>query len=79
MFGDSDTTFPDGIGLDTGVANIRAERDGSGNGRVYHVNFEAYDDRNGTCSGTIVVTVPHSQNGEPAVDDGQNYDSAQSS
>jgi hypothetical protein len=75
--GHSDTTAPDGSGKGTGVAEIRAERDGTGNGRVYHVDFTAKDDHGGSCNGTVVVTVPHSQDGEQAVDDGQNHDSTQ--
>jgi hypothetical protein len=73
--GNSDKTAPDATGLGTGVAKIRAERNGSGNGRVYHVGFEANDGRGGTCNGAIEVVVPHSQNEKQAVDDGQNYNS----
>ncbi len=49
---------PDGSGLGFNVANLRAERSGTGNGRVYHVGFEADDGRGGTCAGTIIVCVP---------------------
>lgn len=75
--GVSDTTAPDGAGIGAAVAEIRKERNGNGNGRVYNIGFTASDDHSGSCSGTIVVTVPHSQNGEPAVDDSQSYDSTQ--
>ncbi len=75
VLGNSDKTAPDATGLGTGVAKIRAERDGSGNGRVYQIGFEANDGRGGTCNSAITITVPHSQNGKQATDDGQNYNS----
>jgi hypothetical protein len=37
---------PDGFGIGTGIAEIRAERNGQGNGRVYSITFEANDGRN---------------------------------
>jgi len=37
---------------------LRAERAGTGNGRVYQVSFFADDGRGGTCTGTGGVTVP---------------------
>src|SRR5262249_4356871 len=70
-------TAPDGAGIGTGFALIRAERDGNGNGRVYKINYTASDGKGGSCQGTLTVTVPHSQNGDPAIDDGQNFDSTQ--
>jgi hypothetical protein len=54
---------------------IRAERSGTGNGRAYRIAFSASDGRGGTCVGSVTVAVPHSQNGDPAVDDGPIYDS----
>jgi hypothetical protein len=80
VFGPGDgagNTAPDGAGIGTGVAMIRAERDGDGNGRVYKINYTASDDKGASCQGTLTVTVPHSQNGSPAIDDGQNFDSTQ--
>jgi hypothetical protein len=66
---------PDGSGLGTPTAQLRAERVGNGNGRVYHVGYTA-DDGLATCTGEVVVSVPKSQgkNGA-AVDDGPQYDS----
>ena len=64
--------------LSTDVAAIRAERDGSGDGRVYHIVFVADDGQGGTCTGEVMVSVPHDQSGAPAVDgtlDGDMYDS----
>jgi len=59
-----------------GFFGLRAERDGKGNGRVYHVYFTAADDHFNSCSGEVLVTVPHSsrKNGA-AIDDGSLYDS----
>jgi len=73
--GDGDTS-PDGFGIGTETAQVRAERAGNGNGRVYHITFTATDPYGGTCSGLVFVTVPKSQgtNGA-AVDDGALYDS----
>lgn len=70
----SGDTAPDGAGVGSGIAQVRAERAGDGNGRVYEVGFTA-SSAGGSCSGSFQVTVPHSQNGEPAVDDGQAFDS----
>jgi predicted extracellular nuclease len=64
---------PDGEGIGTSVAQVRAERDGSGNGRVYHVYFSASNEQ-GTCSGELLVSVPQSKK-QVAVDDGPRYDS----
>jgi cell wall-associated NlpC family hydrolase len=73
--GDGDTS-PDGQGIGTPTAMVRAEAAGSGNGRVYHISFTANDSRGGVCSGKVLVSVPKSQgkNGA-AVDDGALYDS----
>jgi predicted extracellular nuclease len=66
---------PDGAGVGTPTAEVRAERAGTGNGRVYHIAFRADDDY-GSCSAELLVGVPKSQgsNGAP-VDDGALYDS----
>jgi VCBS repeat-containing protein len=68
---------PDGFGVGTDTAYVRAERDGNGNGRVYHIYFTADDSRGGLCSGEIIVPiVPHDQSGDAAnIDDGPLYDS----
>lgn len=69
---------PDGKGVGSPTAEVRAERSGSkkvpGNGRVYHIGFTAIDDKGGFCSGEVLVAVPHDQNKLP-VDDGALYDS----
>ncbi|MCB0163959.1 MAG: tandem-95 repeat protein, partial [Anaerolineae bacterium] len=66
----------DGQGINSETAKVRAERDGSGNGRFYHIGFTASDGNGGSCSGTVKVSVPKSQgNNGAAVDDGALYDS----
>lgn len=70
---------PDGTGVGTSTASVRAERTGTpkvpGNGRVYHIGFTASDGQE-TCSGEVRVGVPHDQGpkGGP-VDGGALYDS----
>lgn len=73
--GDGNTS-PDGKGIGSSAASVRSERQGSGNGRVYHISFTANDGNGGTCSGEVTVGVPKSQGkkGGP-VDDGALYDS----
>ena len=71
--GDGNTEC-DGNGVGTGVAQIRAERSGLENGRVYEIEYSAF---NGGCSGFIHVLVPHDRRGDPAEDDGQDFDSTE--
>lgn len=73
-------TTPDGAGVGTSTAMVRAERSGSrqnpGNGRVYHIRFTANDGNGGSCSGVVQVGVPHDRGGqEGPVDDGPRYNS----
>jgi hypothetical protein len=73
--GDGDTS-PDGFGIGTSSALLRAERSGIANGRVYMVSFFASDGTGSSCSGSVSVGVPHDQGkGRVPIDDGQNYDS----
>jgi 6-phosphogluconolactonase len=65
---------PDGSGVGTPFARLRADRAGTGNGRVYHVGFSARDGGNESCSGVVRIAVPHDR-GSEAVDDGALYDS----
>ena len=69
--GDGDTPVDAIINAD-GTVLLRAERAGTRNGRVYRISFTA-SDLEGSASGSVVVTVPHSLK-KPAVDDGQNFD-----
>jgi hypothetical protein len=75
--GQGDGSFtPDGQGVGTATAEVRAERAGPGNGRVYHIGFTADDGHGGTCSGEVLVGVPKNQGKKGApVDDGPLYDS----
>jgi hypothetical protein len=74
--GDGDQA-PDGDGVGTDTAQVRAERAGlndNDGGRVYHISFNADDGNGGMCSGTVTVGVPHDKKDTP-VDDGMLYDS----
>jgi CSLREA domain-containing protein len=72
------TDGPDGTGVGTSTASVRAERDGGGDGRVYHISFTATNASGGSCTGAVTVGVPHDQgpHGGP-VDEGPLYDSTQ--
>ena len=72
--GDGDTPI-DGQILNGSVAQVRAERSGSGNGRVYQIFFTASDGNGGSCIGSVTVGVPHDQSGQAPVDSGVRYDS----
>lgn len=69
---------PDGKGVGTATAEVRAERTGTpqipGNGRVYHISFTATDPGGASCNGSVAVGVPHDQASKP-IDDGPKYDS----
>jgi hypothetical protein len=71
----SEDKGPDAM-IEAGLASVRAERSGKGNGRVYQLSFRAEDRKGGFCTGTVAVGVPHSRSvGITAIDDGQVYDS----
>jgi subtilisin-like proprotein convertase family protein len=73
--GDGDTC-PDGTGVGTSTASVRAERSGLGDGRVYHIFFTADDGNGGTCDGSVTVCVPHDQGqGSKCGDQGPSDDS----
>jgi hypothetical protein len=57
----SGNSAPDGNGIGTSTAHVRAERLGSGDGRVYHIAYTADDGNGGTCVGVVKVCVPHDQ------------------
>ena len=55
---------------------VRAERSGTGDGRVYRIAFDGSDGAGGTCSGTVTVGVPHDQRkGSTPVDSGLSVNS----
>jgi hypothetical protein len=67
---------PDGAGVGSSTAFIRAERDGTGDGRVYHIYFTASDGMGGTCNGEVRVGVSNNQGqGVVPIDEGPLYDS----
>ncbi|MFP5284657.1 MAG: hypothetical protein ACLGI9_02865, partial [Thermoanaerobaculia bacterium] len=61
--GDGDTT-PDWQILTSSTVNLRAERSGRGNGRVYTISVECMDRAGNTSTGDTTVSVPHSQTGK---------------
>ena len=69
-----DGTFAPDAEIGTSSAEVRAERLGNGNGRVYHIEFQAEDGQGGSYAGEVLVGVPHDRNDNP-VDDGALYDS----
>ncbi len=70
--GDGDTAI-DAIINDDGSVLLRAERSGTGDGRIYKIEFTA-SDIEGSDSGVVEVCVPHNRKRE-AVDSGAIYDS----
>jgi large repetitive protein len=72
----ADGNFSADAAIQNGTAWVRAERMGSGDGRVYEIAFEATDARGGACQGSVFWTVPKSQ-GQPhtLIDSGVRYDS----
>lgn len=70
------TSAPDGKGIGTSTAELRAERDQNADGRVYHIFFTAMDSQGGSCSGEVLVGIPSDQGGETVpIDGGALYDS----
>jgi hypothetical protein len=76
----SGDTCPDGAGVGTSIAEVRAERAGDqkvpGDGRVYHISYTATNAGGYYCSGTVITCVPHDQGAHSqCVDEGPKYDS----
>jgi protocatechuate 3,4-dioxygenase beta subunit len=67
-------TWPDAI---LEPLQVRAERSGKGDGRVYHIEFTATDSHGLSCAGTVSVCVPHDERGASCSDGGPLYDSTQ--
>jgi hypothetical protein len=73
--GDGNTS-PDAVaGATAARVQLRAERAGGGDGRVYLIAYTATDPSGASCSGTVTVSVPHDQNGASAVDSTATYNS----
>jgi hypothetical protein len=71
--GDGNTVNDIVIAADCKSVQLRSERMGHGNGRVYTITLKVSDASGNTGTATAKVTVPHSQNGAAAVDDGPQY------
>ncbi|MGH7596736.1 MAG: FlgD immunoglobulin-like domain containing protein [bacterium] len=71
--GDGNTVNDIVIAGDCKSAQLRSERQGSGNGRVYTIHLSVKDGNGNIGTATCLVTVPKSQNGNPAIDDGPAY------
>lgn len=72
----SGNSSPDGMGVGGSTAFVRAERNGNGNGRFYHIFFTASDGNDGSCSGEVIVVVPKNLGARDVpVDGGALYDS----
>ena len=68
-------TCPDAIGLGTFATQLRAERNGGGNGRVYTIYFKATDGKGGESYSSVRVIVPKSSHQNAATDDNVVFDS----
>jgi hypothetical protein len=71
--GDGNTLNDIVIAPDCKSVQLRSERDGGGNGRVYTITLKVRDASGNVATMTATVRVPKSQNGSPAVDDGPHY------
>ena len=65
-------TEPD-ILLECDRVQLRSERQGPSNGRVYRLGYKAVDSSGNETEGECVVAVPHDQSGREAIDDGAAY------
>src|SRR3989442_14828187 len=63
-------TCPDGIGVCIDTASLRSERSGHGDGRVYHVAFQAIDRCDAVCTGDVAVCVRHDRRPNGTCGDG---------
>jgi len=71
--GDGNTINDIVIAADCKSVQLRSERKGGGNGRVYTITFKVTDSSGNVSTATAKVTVPQSQNGLAVVDDGPHY------
>jgi hypothetical protein len=73
--GSGDTSPDAATGAQSNQVQLRAERAGTGDGRVYRIAFSASDGKDGTCTGTVKVSVPRDQSGSSAIDSGKTVNS----
>jgi hypothetical protein len=71
--GDGNTTNDIVIASDCKSVQLRSERDGNGDGRVYTITFKVTDASGNVKTVTAKVTVPKNQNGSNAIDSGVHY------
>jgi hypothetical protein len=71
--GDGNTTHDIVIAGDCKSVQLRSERMGGSNGRVYTITFKVTDSSGNSSTATAKVVVDHSQNGSGAVDDGPHF------
>lgn len=71
--GDGNTLNDIVIAGDCKSVQLRAERDGAGNGRVYTITFRVRDSSGNVATATARVYVPKSQGSGPAIDSGPHY------
>jgi len=71
--GDGNTKNDMVIAANCQSVQLRSEREGSGNGRVYTIHLSVNDGNGNTSAATCLVTIPKSQNGNSAIDDGPVY------
>ena len=63
-------TCPDALGVGLDAVSVRSERSGRGDGRFYHVAFEAVDRCNAICTGEVTVVVRHDRSPKKTPGDG---------
>lgn len=69
-------TTPDARRVEeAGAVELRAERDGNGDGRVYRIGVELTDQWGAGCATTVRVEVPHDERRRSAADSGRVVDS----
>jgi hypothetical protein len=71
--GDGNTLNDIVIAADCRSVQLRSEREGGANGRVYTITFKVVDGSGNSSTATAKVTVPKSQGSGPAIDDGPHY------
>ncbi len=68
--GDGNTVNDIVIALDCASVDVRNERSGTLNGRVYTVSLQVSDGNGNTTTEDFQIQVTHNMNGAPAIDDG---------